>query len=438
MKRVNDYLKSSNKVVLSKKVAPVLVLMASSMLAFGLMATGPELEVKPVKKILPVVRIKTVEPSRETLLVYSEGVLSPSAESTLVPEVDGRVVWVNPNFKAGGYFSEGEELFRIDGLDYRSEYENARARLDKALVEFEFSESEFNRSKVLNKKNLISASSFDDIFRRFHMSSAEAKLARLTLEQAERNLSRTIIKAPYSGRVRSEKVEFGQFVRRGDMVAEIYADQVIKVRLPVPNRQMAFLGDPGVAGGFTESKSLSDPKSKQAKGLPVVNFSVEYAGRLYQWQGRLVRHEAELDEQSRMIYGIAEMTRNELPANLPMGLFVKAEIEGRSMENLVRLHRGAIRHGSEVVVVDKNSRLRVRPVTVLRHQGDESIISSGLNKGDKVCVSPVTIVVEGMQVETLDDGENPLEMVSDVISEREASEPRMSERKVSVASEDLM
>lgn len=412
--------------VRNKKVAPVLIFFLSTFVAFGLVVTEPELKSKPVKKILPVVKVKTVKPSRETLKVYSEGVLSPSAESTLVPEVDGRVVWVNPAFKAGGHFAAGEVLFRIDGADYQNDYENARARLDKAMAELEFSESEFQRSQTLNKKKLLSESKFDEVSRLFDLSSAEARLARLALDQAQRNLDRTVVKAPYSGRVRSEKVEFGQFIRRGDVAAEIYADQVIKVRLPIPNRQMAFMAAldrmPMQYENIKQGAMIPDSRLAEADiswaNLPLVNFSVEYAGKFHQWQGHLVRQEAELDAQSRMVYGIAEMTQEELPDGLPMGLFVKAEIEGRSVDDLVHLHRGAIRNGSEVVVVDRENRLRVRPVTILRHQGDETIVSSGLVRGDRVCVSPISIVVDGMQVEAMDEAGTPVEMVTEVISDR--------------------
>lgn len=417
------------KGVRNKKIAPVLIFFLSSLVAIGLVATEPELQSKPVKKILPVVKVKTVKPSRETLIVYSEGVLSPSAESTLVPEVDGRVVWVSPAFKAGGHFAAGDVLFRIDRADYQTDYENAQARLDKALAELEFSDSEFHRGNALNKKKLLSESKFDEVSRQFELSSAEARLARLALDQAQRNLDRTVIKAPYSGRVRSEKVEFGQFVRRGDVVAEIYADQMIKVRLPIPNRQMAFMTTltqvPAQQDNLHQSQTANDSylsvSGSAWSSLPLVNFSVEYAGKFHQWQGRLVRHEAELDSQSRMVYGIAEMTQEELPDGLPMGLFVKAEIEGRSVDDLVHLHRGAIRNGSEVVVVDQDNRLRVRPVTVLRHQGDETIVSSGLVNGDRVCVSPINIVVDGMQVEALEQEATPVEMVTEVISERKAT-----------------
>lgn len=417
------------KGIRNKKIAPVLIFFLSSLVAVGLVATEPELQSKPVKKILPVVKVKTVKPSRETLVVYSEGVLSPSAESTLVPEVDGRVVWVSPGFKAGGHFAAGDVLFRIDRTDYQTDYENTQARLDKALAELEFSKSEFQRGNALNKKKLLSESKFDEVSRQFELSSAEARLARLALDQAQRNLDRTVIKAPYSGRVRSEKVEFGQFVRRGDVVAEIYADQMIKVRLPIPNRQMAFMTTltqvPAQQDNLQQSQTANDSylsvSGSAWSSLPLVNFSVEYAGKFHQWQGRLVRHEAELDSQSRMVYGIAEMTQEELPDGLPMGLFVKAEIEGRSVDDLVHLHRGAIRNGSEVVVVDQDNRLRVRPITVLRHQGDETIVSSGLVNGDRVCVSPINIVVDGMQVKALDQEATPVEMVTEVISERKAT-----------------
>jgi multidrug efflux pump subunit AcrA (membrane-fusion protein) len=118
-----------------------------------------------------------------------------------------------------------------------------------------------------------------------------------------------------------------------------------------------------------------------------------------------VRGEQEIDARSRMLYAVARF-RNEPNADvapLLVGLFVQAEIQGRLVEDLVRLPRSAIRDQDKVLVVDADNRLRFRQVTVLRQEDDEVLISKGLEDGELICVSPLQTVVDGMRVLAVED-----------------------------------
>ena len=67
---------------------------------------------------------------------------------------------------------------------------------------------------------------------------------------------------------------------------------------------------------------------------------------------------------------------------------------------MVTLPRSALRDNDQVLVVDQNSRLHFRSVSILRIQGEEVLIRSGLRDGETVCVSPLSIAVEGMRINT--------------------------------------
>ena len=83
----------------------------------------------------------------------------------------------------------------------------------------------------------------------------------------------------------------------------------------------------------------------------------------------------------------------------PVGLFVHAEIVGRSSGNVAVLPRSAVRDGNRVLVVDADRRLRFRAVEVVRIHGDNAYIGAGLDAGDRVCVSALQAAVDGMRVE---------------------------------------
>ena len=87
---------------------------------------------------------------------------------------------------------------------------------------------------------------------------------------------------------------------------------------------------------------------------------------------------------------------------LVVGLFVKADIEGRAVEDVIRLPRSAIRDDNQLLVVDQEDRLRFRKVKILRVEYDDVLVSGGLVAGERVCISPLQVVVDGMKVKPLD------------------------------------
>ena len=163
----------------------------------------------------------------------------------------------------------------------------------------------------------------------------------------------------------------------------------VEVRLPISADQLSYLGLPISTRGQIPPL-LSPP----------VTVSADFGDTRLIWEGQLVRLEAEFDEQSRMVYGVARLQiedDNESPM-LPVGMFVQAAIRGRSVEQVIRLPRSAMRDNNQVLVVDSENRLHFRQISLLRLEHDDILISEGLNNGELVCISPLQTVVDGMLV----------------------------------------
>jgi len=122
-----------------------------------------------------------------------------------------------------------------------------------------------------------------------------------------------------------------------------------------------------------------------------------------------VRTEGELDPRTRMIHAVARVEdpygRGDSPDRPPLsvGLFVEAEILGRQIDSVWRVPRSSLRGASTAIVVDAESRLRLRDVDVLKRNRDEVLVTAGLEDGDQLCTTPLSISVDGMQVETITD-----------------------------------
>ena len=368
-------------------IIPVSVLGVFLFLAATLLATAPVLEPSKIEKLATTVRVMEIQPKSVQLKVNSQGSVMPSTESQLIPEVSGRVYWMSPNLVAGGYFDDQETLIRVDDTDYKTKLDRAQANLNRAEAEQQHNEFEYLRMQSLVKRNLVSRSQLENALRAFRVAQASLQEATANFSQAEKDLARTQIKAPFAGLVRAENVDIGQFVSRGNPIATIYAGNQVEVRLPIADRQLAFLNIPVSVRGEI-------PKESQ----PDVTLTAEYAGQTLQWQGSIVRSEAEIDVSSRMVQLVARVESNSNPVPLTIGLFVTAEIQGLAANNIVVLPREALRNNNQVLVVDEDNKLRFRKISMLRLYQDDLLIKGGLNVGERVCISPIQTVIEGMIV----------------------------------------
>ena len=133
-----------------------------------------------------------------------------------------------------------------------------------------------------------------------------------------------------------------------------------------------------------------------------------FAGKRHRWQGRIVRTEGEIDPRTRMVQAIAQVDDpygRARPGRPPLavGMFVEAEIDGNMAVSVFVLPRIVLRSADQVLVVDKENRLRFRTVDILRKESDQVIIRSGLEAGERVGISVVEAAVDGMKVRVLEE-----------------------------------
>ncbi len=380
---------------------PILVLALFCLGAFLLVATAPSVQTVAPERTVAAVRVLTPEPRSVQLSVRTQGTVAPRTESTLVPEVSGRVTWISPALVSGGFFAAGEVLLRLDRRESELAVSRARAALVRAESELAFASEELDRQQGLSQRKVASPSQLSAAQRARRVAKAGVDEARAALEQAQWDLERTAIIAPFQGRVRDEQVDVGQFVTRGAPVATLYATDYAEIRLPIADHQLAYLELPSMRRGS------DDPES-----APRVKLHARFAGRDLQWRGRIVRTEGEIDARSRMVHVVARVedpygmqggtdARDQPP--LAVGLFVHAEISGPTVEGVLVVPRYAMRDETTLLVVDADDRLRLREVEVLRIDRDEVLIKGALAPGERICLSPLQVVVEGMPVRPIRD-----------------------------------
>jgi RND family efflux transporter MFP subunit len=365
----------------------------------ALMASKPEMQQRKPPAPVPMVRTMQVESGPQRIHIRGEGTVRPLREIDLVPEVGGKVVYVSPSMVNGGVFQKGDLLLRIDPEDYTLAVTLARAKVKDSESRLELAEEEAAAAKeewrLLNQGSSEESSEPPPLVAKEpQLAAARAKLEadRADLRKALLNLERTELRAPFSGRVAEENVDIGQYVSPGQSLGTLYATEAAEILVPLEGEALYWFDVP-------------DFTSRDGKGAPaLVRASV--AGRELSWTGEVVRTEGKLDERTRMINVVVKVEQPYAKKPpLVFGLFVEVEIEGRMLPKGAIIPRAALHQGNIVWVVDSEGRLHFRQVEVARVQGDEVIITGGLEDGEAVVTTPLKAVTDGMRVRTIGPAE---------------------------------
>lgn len=380
-----------------KRMMPLLVvLLLGGAVILMLNLTKEEVD-EEVTEVQPrIVRVVDAVPSSRQIVVASQGAVEPRVAIALQAEVSGRIVEVSDSFVSGGFFEKGDVLFQIDPRDYELAVVRAEARVAEALQRQIREKAEAEQARK-EWAQLGTGKASPLVLREPQLMEAEARLksAKADLAEANLRLERTALKAPFNGRVTGKNVDIGQVVSPGLNAAEIYATDRLEVRLPLTDRQIALL-------------DLPFSKASQSGHQPVVTLHATFGGAEREWKARIVRTEGVVDKISRVVYAVASVEdqsaqdgANTFP--LTVGLFVEARIEGRFFDNVVSIPRESVRQDGTVLVVGEDNRLHFRDVEVLQATRDTSYVRLEISDGERICVSPIDMPTENMEVSVVDD-----------------------------------
>lgn len=376
------------------KIAAPLVIIAMSAGAFVLLDIAkpePEKKAEPPRPLS--VYIQPAEQSTVALRVNTGGEVRSRTDVNIVSQVAGRIVSVSNEFTEGGQVEPGVSIVEIEDRDYQLALSQAEATVAEAKfgVEEALAQADVARKQLRDAKNASALA-----LRKPQVAQAKARLraAEANLERAKLDLARTTITLPFSGRISQKMVDVGQFVSPGTMIGQAFATDVVQIRLPLTDAQLASLGLPI---GFVAEPGL---------GMPV-ELSAVVAGKIQSWQGELVRLDASIDRTTRTLFGLVEVqdpyTTNVSQHDMPLavGLYVQAEIFGRQLDNATVIPREALRAGDNVFVLNEADRLEIRNVTVVHSTDTEAVIESGVKPNDRVIVSSIRNPIPGMNLSAL-------------------------------------
>jgi len=378
---------------IKRALLPLLVVVIALGLTFVMIKSRKAPKSQETPYLGPTVDVAELVKTSRQVIVSGTGTVQPRYEVSITPQVKGRISEISPQMVAGGVLRKGELLFAMEEVDYLLAIELARASLAQTELELLRNENlaEVARNEWQSLKSAGDAPPNPLVVYEPQLKSAKSQrdAALANVKQAEINLQRTRIFAPFNCYVRSEQVEIGQFINAGSPVAELVGTDQIEVVVPLPLDELAWLQVP--RNGNTQKGSLAQ-------------VELQSGDQVYHWQGVITRALGEIDPRNRMArvvvtvddpHSTGKSGRSLLNELLP-GMFVEVRLQGKELIDVIAVPRGALHDNDTVWIADQENQLHMRSVEILRRERDEILVRAGLQAGERIVLTGVSGAAEGM------------------------------------------
>jgi len=389
----------SNKRTRLKIFLPILILLIAFLGArFLIKQKQPPQKTKQIVRGA-LVQVITAKKNDITIPVRAIGTVTANREVDVSSELNGRVILVSENFAAGNFVNQGDLLFSLEKTDFELVLEKAKAEKEKINLEL----------ITLNNKAAVATNQWQQIspdkdpppltVYKPQLTSAKAQLnaALASIKQAELNLQRTQVHAPFSGLIQSKNIGLGQYVRTGSIAGHIIDSSQAEINIPLSPDTLKWLHIPQSGKNTTGSTATITMTAGDTNAVR---------------HGSIVRSLGIIDPKTRMATVVIQIDdpyglKSEQPFLLAKGAFVHVKFAGITLTNVIKIPRGALRNGNKVWTVNGENRLLSRPVTVERKLYNHVLISKGLLPGEKVIISALGAAADGMKLRPTEVEESP-------------------------------
>lgn len=359
----------------------VLVLAASLLLLYLGQASRAEGDM-PARPPAPKVQIIEVAPIALRDWKQFSGRLAAVEKVDIKPLVGGRIEQVL--FADGEQVAKGQLLFVIDPRPHQARLDEARANLDTARARAGLARDELARIERLLSQKLVAQSAYDTAFTNARVATAAVAQAEAEMSQAALNLEYAHVRAPIAGRISRPELTLGNLVDAGP-TAPVMATVVANDKL-----YAEFNVDEASYVQFLQA-------ARQSLPLPVEMILPGTATDVL--AGNLAAFDNQLDTTSGTIRARALFDNPD--GLLTPGLFVKLRLGAATEQQALLVPERAIGTNQSrryVLVVNHESVVEYREITLGDTVGNERRVLSGLSAGEQVVVNGLSHVRPGMPV----------------------------------------
>ncbi|MDP3464361.1 MAG: efflux RND transporter periplasmic adaptor subunit [Sulfuricurvum sp.] len=293
-------------------------------------------------------------------------------------------------YTEGQFMTKGQTLFSIDPADLKNSLESAKASYQLANANHINATAVLNRIKPLAQANAASQQDLDTATANERNTAAALMGAKALLEQANLNLSYTTIKAPISGFVDKSKMDVGTYIAAGanSLLTTMYQNDPIYVNFTFSEnqkiaRQNAIASGKLIApknGDYDVELTLGDGTTLERKGK--INFVAPFIDPTT----GTISYRALIDNRDHKL--------------LP-GQFVHVKVKGMEWKNTLYISQKNLMTGEKgkfVYAIEANNTVTAKPVMATEWIGENVLIESGVNAGDKIAADGLAKLKPGADI----------------------------------------
>jgi len=390
-------------------------------------------------KTVEVITAKQL-PFRSRSVAY--GNVEPSVLLKTRAEISGKISYIHPDLKKGASLARGTVVLRIEPTTFEFTRDQSRAglsssesslaqleveekttrrSLDIARENLDIGQKELARFRILWEKGVVTRSAIDAeeqkvLQLRQQVEDLEGKLAAFSsrkaatlaqirkskteLAQSEDTLGRTEVSLPFDARIGEIFVEEGEYVAASTALYEALGTKAVEIDAQLPISRFAPLIS-GLGGGAVNLQNPADMQMIFSKMKLGANVRLVGNGQETEiWRGEVLRIGEAIDpvrDTISVTVAVNNPYESVIPGRRPpllKGMYVAVDLYTQPRKALV-LPRKAL-HQGRVYIASADNKLEIRPVKILHKQGQLVVIESGLQPGEKVIITDVIPVMDGL------------------------------------------
>jgi multidrug efflux system membrane fusion protein len=314
------------------------------------------------------VPVKIAVVARQNVPIYLTGLGTVQAVLTvgIHSQVDGKLQEMP--FAEGQLVKKGDVLARIDPRLFKAALDQAKARKAQDEAQLVAAEKDLTRFKTLALKNIQTEQGVDLQQAKVDQLKATIDADVAAIESAQTQLDYTTILAPNDGRIGVRLVDPGNVVRASD------AGSIATLVLMQPASVM-----------FTLPARMLDDVRQAMMGKPLEVIAYDQDNQRQLSTGTLLMVDNAIDQTTATIR--LKATFANADERLWPGEFVNARLLLETRPNVLAVPASAVQRGPQGLfawIVNTNDTAAVRPIQVGPTTGDLTIVTSGLQEGDRV------------------------------------------------------
>jgi RND family efflux transporter MFP subunit len=336
-----------------------------------------------------LVEVALANPKQVELQVRASGLSQPVQSVQVIPQVQGTITSLSADFVPGRIVKKGTVLATIEPRDYRLAVQRAQSAVAQAnaTLALEAGNQDLARLESSYLEDLVTDENRDLVMRKPQLATAKAALrsAQVAVQQAQLDLSRTRIIAPFDAVILDRNAAVGRLATPQNSLATLAGTDEWWIRAEVPVQELVQLKE-----GSAAKVSLPSLWGSATRPGTIVqaNSQVEAQGRL-----------------GSLLVSVPDplSIRDTAPPKLLINMRYEIALAGETVENAVALKPAWVHGDDEVWVMDAEDKLAFRTIQVALRSADQVIATSGLAAGERIVTSRLASPVPGMKLRLGDE-----------------------------------